>query len=567
MHRLRKFWILGVALLVFLRASPTASAHADFVSSTPNPYDIISVPPTAVTIKVSEAVQAGSANIQVTNPKGSIVSGTATLSAADPTVFSAPTPNLRPDVYTVAWSTISADDGHFTAGSFYFMVRYANGSLPGVFPQASGGVGSGTTFSALSATLSAASFVAFSVAFGPLIFLILVWVPASNVVEEAERATLKGSSRAILRFALWGGIAYVGTIAVLWAATIASSPAGTTIVGSTFLLSLAARLGLGVLLVIAVEMTLRAERLGRDPKMVWTPLAVAIVAGLGSLVASSVATHAAGVEAWWPLGPFADGLHLYGASVWVGGLLTLVCVRTWLRSEPAPAFRSEALRSFSRLALVAVILVVGGGILLAVILVGTINNLVSTPYGWFILAKSALLAPMVILGFINREPRPSKRTEARAPKVRPRVAQRVALEASLGAAVLVLAGILTSLNPAVTATSTTPAFTLQDTVSGIYGLFQVFPFPSVPQPYLMTIELWYANNGSVFRGATNASISFLLEGGNGTPFVGYMQGPHGNHFYVQAETLSQAGTWDIAIHVLRVGGPPIDFSFKLSLHG
>ncbi len=568
---MRGLWtprIVGLVLLVVvLGGSLRASAHADFVSSNPSPYDIVSVAPTSVTITVSEAVQVGSASIQVTNPTGSVVSGITTLSSTDPTTFSSPTPNLVPDVYTVAWSTISADDGHFSAGSFYFMVRYANGSLPGVFPQAGGGVASGATFSPVDATLRAVSFVAFSVAFGPLIFLVLVWVPAANVVEDKERATLTGSSRTILRFALWGGIVYVGTIAALWIVSVAASPPGTTVIGSTFLTSLAARVGLGTALVIAVGITLRQERAGHDPNAVWIPLSIAIAAGLGSLIASSVATHAAGVEAWWPLGPFGDGLHLYGASVWVGGLLTIVLVRRWLRSETAPAFASEALRSFSRLAVFAVVLIVGGGILLAVILVGTVDNLVTTPYGWFILAKSALLAPMIVLGFANRDRLRANRADAQRPKVRLRVAHRVAIEASLGAAVLILAGILTSLNPAITAAPTNPAFTLQDTESGIYGLFQVFPFPSVPQPYLVTLELWYASNGSIYPGSTNASISILLEGGNGTPVVEYMQGPHGNHYYAQVETLDRAGTWDIVIHVLRVDGPPIDFPFRVSLHG
>ncbi len=568
MRKLRTLWLVGLLLLMaVLGATPRASAHANFVSSTPSPFDIISAPPTSVTITVSEAVQAGSAKIQVTNPNGSVVSGTTTLSSMDPTKFSVPTPNLVPDVYTVAWSTISADDGHFSAGSFYFMVRYANGSLPGVFPQAGGGVGSGGTFSPIDATLRAASFVTFSLAFGPLIFLVLVWVPAANAVEETERATLKGSSRAILRLALWGGLSYVAAIAALWVLSLATSLPATGIVGSTFLLSLALRAGLGVILVIAVDTTLHAERAGRDPRTVWAPLSLAIAAGLGSIIAASLATHAAGVEAWWPLGPFGDGLHLYGAAVWVGGLLAIVSVRTWIRPETAPAFASEALRSFSRLAVFAVALITGGGVLLAVILVGTVNDLVTSTYGWVILAKSALLVPMILLGFANRERLRPTRASLSPPTIRSRVTRRVAIEACVGAAVLILAGILTSLNPPVTATPTNPAFTLQDSEDGIYGLFQVFPFPAVPGPYIVTLELWYALNGSIYRGSTNASISFLLEGGNGTSVVEYMQMHGGNHYYAQVEILDRPGTWDLTIHVLRVDGPPIDFPFRISLHG
>ena len=189
--------LLGLAV-----AAPPASAHADFLTSTPDPYAIWNTIPTAVSVTVSEAVQPGSATLLVTNLTGVRVdAGPAVISPTDPTTFSVRLlSGIGPSVYTVAWAVVSADDGHFSAGTFYFMVAYKDGTLPGQFPR-TGALDLQQPLSPVEVALEAANFVGFSIAFGGSLLVALLWSPLQTSLEPAERARPQEGFRALLGFA------------------------------------------------------------------------------------------------------------------------------------------------------------------------------------------------------------------------------------------------------------------------------------------------------------------------------------------------------------------------------
>src|SRR5207249_1372921 len=87
---------------------------------------------------------------------------------------------------------------------------------------------------------------------------------------------------------------------------------------------------------------------------------------------------------------------------------------SYVQSEAAPLARI-VLGRFSRMAAYAVSLVLAGGIVLAVLLVGTLDALVTSPYGWVILAKVGLFAPMLALGAYNRYRLVPKTAESERP--------------------------------------------------------------------------------------------------------------------------------------------------------
>ena len=95
--------------------------------------------------------------------------------------------------------------------------------------------------------------------------------------------------------------------------------------------------------------------------------------------------------------------------------------------------------------------------MLSLLLVGTWEALVGTAYGWVVLGKIALFAPMVALGAFNRYRLIPETAEADKPAeaVR-RIVGNVRLETALGIAVLVLAGLLTTMTPAASVASATP---------------------------------------------------------------------------------------------------------------
>ncbi len=142
------------------------------------------------------------------------------------------------------------------------------------------------------------------------------------------------------------------------------------------------------------------------------------------------------------------------------------------------------------------------------------------------------------------------------------------MEAALGAGVLVLAGLLVSMNPAASPQPVNPQFTLDATAAGLYANFLMNPWPAGPGVYILQLVVYYASNGTEYLGGGAATMSFLLEGGNGTAVTAPMEGPHGNHYVIfNTNVLDAPGMWSIVAHVRGPQGTTVDFPFTVTLHG
>ena len=564
---------LGLVLLAGL--APFASAHAEFVSSSPAPYDIWSYAPSAVTITVSEAVQPGTPSIVVTDMKGVLVdSGTATLSPSDPTTFTVQLTGMHPSVYTVVWTAISADDGHFTTGYFYFIVENKDSSLPGGFPTSPPpGFGASSAAQPIppqQVALRAALFMGFAVAFGGILFVVLIWRPSLLAAEGTERAAASEGLVAVLGLARYGAIAFLAALAGLWADSLVGvAIAGPgDLVASGFLLSLAVRVPLAIGLIALLSFSLTRVRADPASPEVRTDLLLALGFGFAALGAESFTSHSAGIAAWWPVGPIADAMHLYAVCLWVGGLAALVRTRRWLRRSETPTLTWSVLRLFSLNAFAAIVLLVLGGLLLEIILVGSLYALLTMPYGWTILVKSSLLIPMVLLGWSNRRKvRRADEAPGSERVLRERVVRGVTMEMTLGIAVLIATAFLTSMYPPVTPPQT-QYLSESATGAGLFALFQIFPYPSAPGPYLATVQMWLAANGSPYVGMYNATatLTFVRQGG-GVNVTETLLGPHGpNHWYVQTDAMSQAGTYDVEARFTQPDGSRIAFAFQSTVY-
>ena len=90
-------------------------------------------------------------------------------------------------------------------------------------------------------------------------------------------------------------------------------------------------------------------------------------------------------------------IHLLAVGVWVGGLIA-VCSHVARYPDDA-AF---AIRRFSALALVCVIVLAESGLLNASLRVDGVASLITTAYGTLILAKATLLAALIVFGWRQR---------------------------------------------------------------------------------------------------------------------------------------------------------------------
>src|SRR5206468_826740 len=112
------------------------------------------------------------------------------------------------------------------------------------------------------------------------------------------------------------------------------------------------------------------SRGGNPEKAAWT-IQAAMFAALAAVVAGSLGTHAAAVPALTALGIAADAAHFGGIGLWFGGLAGIVSIRRFFREPETAPLARIVLGRFSRLAAYAVGLVLAGGIVLAVLLVGS----------------------------------------------------------------------------------------------------------------------------------------------------------------------------------------------------
>jgi len=133
--------VVGIALagLVSVVAAPPASAHAELTRSTPADGATLRVAPGELVLSFSESVERHATHVRLTDGHGREVApgalrfvktsgaGMETSSAA---IISLPP--LAPDVYRVAWRTLSSDDLHSTDGVFVFGLQRAVGAQAAV---------------------------------------------------------------------------------------------------------------------------------------------------------------------------------------------------------------------------------------------------------------------------------------------------------------------------------------------------------------------------------------------------------------------------------------------------
>ena len=125
-------------------------------------------------------------------------------------------------------------------------------------------------------------------------------------------------------------------------------------------------------------------------------LVVVFVLALGSLVPIALQGHAAGTSGH-NLAITALGLHIVGAAVWIGGLLTIVLIRKSLEGDRLPI----VLARYSSLAIVCFVVVAFSGYLSAELRVGSWAALL-TPYGVLVIGKATVLIVLGLFGVLQR---------------------------------------------------------------------------------------------------------------------------------------------------------------------
>ena len=415
-------WVAAGALAALVAAGMLgalprlAIAHALLRSSDPAANSVVQTAPSVVTMTFTEAPDPRLSRVSVLDANGANHATGSFQPTADPATLRVPIGHLAPGVYTVAWRTVSAVDGHVVGGSFAFGIGVTSAAVAG----------------ASEASSSAPSASAAGSSTGTVLAHWLVYVGLLALLGAAfAGSVVLGETTAALRRLVVGAwlLAGVGTAAFIAGQASDASVGiggivGTSLGGSALLRSIPILLASAPLAVL-----LRAGRAWRGS------LALLAVIAAGALLVDAATSHA-GADPLAPASIAIQWLHLGLAGIWLGGLGALL-VR--VRGAPSDA-KAQAARRFAAWATLGLAVVALTGVVRAVVEVGTVSALFDTTYGRLVLLKGVLLGMLALLGAVNHF--------RSVPRANLRLLQRVGGgEVLLGVAVLLAASQLGSLEP------------------------------------------------------------------------------------------------------------------------
>ena len=392
----RRFFLFAAVALV---AAPPALGHAIPVRSSPANGSVLVSAPREVLVNFDSRVHVGTRNAAVRNADGvSILAEKARISRSR-TLIVPLQPGLRRGAYTVRWSIVS-DDGHDEEGVIAFAV--GNGSGP---PHAALTTQGFLTWQRL--LMKTLFFLGVLGAAGAAFFAVAVLRPLglerglaraqTDILFVCFLAALSGSE-ALIQTAGAGGTRFERFIELA---------AGSSVVG-------AAAAGLTPVL----------------PRLRFVAWAAAAVLFL----CPTLSGHAFDPGQPRVLAPLADLVHLGAAGVWLGGLASLA----YAVGRGGAGARARAARRFSAIALAAAVVVVASGPVRALTELSSVSQVWSTSYGRVLVVKTAILVPLVALGWLSR----SELLGAFA-----RLRRLVIAELLVLTAVIVAVGTLTDLPP------------------------------------------------------------------------------------------------------------------------
>jgi copper transport protein len=431
----------AIAFAALVASAGPASAHAELVGSTPGGGTVVGTEPAQVTLRFSEEIVLKLSAVKVIGPDGRRLD--AGPPAEGPSGEDSLAVGLAPDpghgTFVVEWQVTAADDGHASSGDVMFAV-----GAPSATPVTVAVTGHDRVTSAVFDAAEWTGFAGLALVGGFAALRIRRTQPDTSDIPDTSDAPDTGEtpdtgdvgescSPRTWPAALGWTVLLAATLTQLATYAPAARGLALTHVLDRSLLSatlvtreghaLMARLVVLALAAIVGDAVLRRAR-GPVVPVVFT-LAVAATWGMTGHAATGSAV---------PLSVASLTVHVAAMALWVGGLFTVALLL--LRGGDGDSPVAEVVARFSRLALVAVALVVATGLYQAWREVGHISALTGTTYGRLLLAKVAVL--LVVVGVARR---------SRGLVIRWRSGSEAALRGSVlielaGAAVLLLLAVL-----------------------------------------------------------------------------------------------------------------------------
>jgi copper transport protein len=431
--RARRASLAGVTLVLALLASvawaTTVSAHTEFVRSTPADGSTVDAPVSEIVIEFTGVSEPAGDGFVVLDPSGVVRSPTVTTT--DDKVFrlAFDTP-LTGGTVGVRWS-VRAGDAHPIEGSFSFTVTADDASTPSTLPAGTATSDSDTAgptaqplddFLRVDATAPGeatarvgrlVSFAASILAIGGLAF---------------AATTMRGSAREVVSYLtalrVVGVVLAVGAVVEYLAVARLLDETWTSAwsrsAGVATLLRAVAGIAIAVGLVVTIAPRRRPRSLSAaspsatllDPARAddsaptarrWRPDHNSWVAfvGVGLAVISFWFDGHTVTKGFRPLHALANSVHVVAGSIWVAGVVSMA-VLVWMRHRAGrPSDTAGLVVRFSSVATSSLGAVVIAGLVMAIAVLDSFDELTSTQWGQTLLLKTAAVAVALAIGTYN----------------------------------------------------------------------------------------------------------------------------------------------------------------------
>lgn len=394
--------MLAVVLLAW-PASP-ALGHAFLSSSSPAANAVVPVAPGTVTLTFTEPLETSYSRATLYDQTGAEVAGATSSIGSNPNEMIVTLPSgLGNGTYSLLWRTLSTVDGHTAQGYLPFTVG-TQADVRIVAPPVRNEVASAVPEWMLSVSRWLALLGLAAVSGIWLTWVVVVRPSISPIWQLGPKITRRARKLTIAAILFSLGANIFALVVQAFSISGFGNPVASvlTTLGQT-------RYGTWWLIRVGLLLVLAALMLGVSWWRPWKHRVFTLGALLASLalpIPFSMISHAGAEPAGRATAIAFDYVHLLGAVLWIGGLLTLAvtlgpAVRD-LTAEGRRVVLGHAIPRFSALALISWGVLALTGIYSGLLQVGNLEALTSTPYGQTLILKLILIVPLLLLGAFNQ---------------------------------------------------------------------------------------------------------------------------------------------------------------------
>lgn len=428
-----------IACAVAAVLAPGAFAHSVLIATEPANDVVLDASPDRVLLRYNEGVEMSLGGIRVFDGQGNRVDSDNVSPSSGAEVAIAIEQELPRGTYTVAWRAISLDSDPIS-GAFVFHVQERGVEAAGISVDSL--TGTSTTVDVFFTGGRFFDFALLLLTLGGSAVLAIALPSAEWRVRRRLYGVLAG---------LAGALAVVAMLNIVFQGAAAGGLSlADAFSWDVFTAVLDTRYGEMMLLQAALAVTLALTALalrhseGRDRR----PLTVLTLAlGAGMSVTPSFSGHASTAG---NLALVSDIAHVIAAALWTGGLGFLMLALVLSKEDRWP-LATRAVPRFSNMAVVSVLVLLTAGVVNGYLQVRSWSPLWETEYGLLLLAKVALVIPLLALGaYNNRYAVPRLRAGIASVLERRRFLRAAGVELGIMVAVVAVTAVLVNAEPAAT---------------------------------------------------------------------------------------------------------------------